>query len=325
MDLIDRYLTAVRRHLPRQQQDDIVSELSDSLRSEIEERERELRRPLHEAEQAELLKRRGHPWLMASRYLPQQHLIGPGLYPYYRQALTMVVFWVVLPITLIGGAITAIYADNPMHVWSRVVGAAWNGAIYSVGIVTIVFAILEHERVRLNVLDNWNPKRLPNADDVREVPRSESVLGLIFTLTFLIFWTGAFRVPDLIFFNSEPARIAGGPVWGQLYWPILVSLIASIGIYLIDMVRPWRSTAVSMADIVINLVNLGILSIMLRANNYVQVQTTAEHLEKAARAEYFINNTFMVTFTVIAIITAWDVLYEIWRLVKSRPARAYAL
>jgi hypothetical protein len=72
-------------------------------------------------------------------------------------------------------------------------------------------------------------------------------------------------------------------------------------------------------------VNLGILSIMLRANNYVQVQTTAEHLEKAARAEYFINNTFMVTFTVIAIITAWDVLYEIWRLVKSRPARAYAL
>ena len=39
MDLIDRYLVAVRRYLPRPQQDDIVSELSDSLRSEAEERE----------------------------------------------------------------------------------------------------------------------------------------------------------------------------------------------------------------------------------------------------------------------------------------------
>src|SRR5687768_18157345 len=101
MDLIDRYLVAVRRYLPRPQQDDIVSELSDSLRSELEEREQALSRPLNEAEQSELLKQRGHPWLMASRYLPQQYLIGPALFPYYRQALTMVVFWVVLPITLL--------------------------------------------------------------------------------------------------------------------------------------------------------------------------------------------------------------------------------
>ena len=38
MDLIDRYLVAVRRHLPRDVQKDIISELSDSLRSEAEER-----------------------------------------------------------------------------------------------------------------------------------------------------------------------------------------------------------------------------------------------------------------------------------------------
>ena len=69
MDLIDRYLTAVRRHLPRPKQDDIVSELSDSLRSEVEEREHALNRPLNEAEQAALLKQRGHPWLMANRLL----------------------------------------------------------------------------------------------------------------------------------------------------------------------------------------------------------------------------------------------------------------
>jgi hypothetical protein len=326
MDLIDRYLAAVRRQLPPEQQDDIVQELRDSLRSEAEEHETQTGRPLSEDEQAAMLKTRGHPWLMASRYLSQQYLIGPSLYPYYRKALGMVVFWVVLPIVIFGGAITTIYSDASVAGWiNRVIPAAWNGAIYSVGLVTIVFAILEHERVRVNVLDSWNPRRLPDPDEVRAVPRSESVMGLILSMTFLIWWTGIFRVPDLIFFSSEPARIQAGPIWAQLYWPILLSLIASIGIYTIDMVRPWRSTAVSLVDIGIGLANLGIITIILRANNYVQVQTTAEFIDKAARAEYFINNSIMVTFVIIGALTAWDVLYELWRLVKARPARAYAL
>ena len=38
MDLIDRYLIAVRRQLPRDLQDDIARELGDSLRSEAEDR-----------------------------------------------------------------------------------------------------------------------------------------------------------------------------------------------------------------------------------------------------------------------------------------------
>src|SRR5688572_24381946 len=84
MDLIDRYIAAVRRQLPQDKQDDIAQELGDSLRSEAEELALGTGRPLTEDQQSEMLKQRGHPWLMASRYLPQQHLIGPGLYPYYR-------------------------------------------------------------------------------------------------------------------------------------------------------------------------------------------------------------------------------------------------
>ena len=120
MDLIDRYLVAVRRQLPAALQDDIVQELGDSLRSEAEEHERRTGHPLTADEQAVLLKKRGHPWLMASRYLPQQQLIGPALFPYYRQALKIVVFWVVLPIVLFGGAINAIYsADSSMRLGAR--------------------------------------------------------------------------------------------------------------------------------------------------------------------------------------------------------------
>ena len=128
MDLIDRYLIAVRCQLPRHLQDDIVPELKDSLRSEAEEHERASGHPMTQDEQAALLKKRGHPFLMASRYLPQQFLIGPALFPYYRQALKFVVFWVVVPIALFGGAMHAISAEAPLDVWPRVVGAAWSEA-----------------------------------------------------------------------------------------------------------------------------------------------------------------------------------------------------
>ena len=46
MNLLDRYLQAVRFFLPRRQQDDIVRELSENLLSQMEDRAEELGRPL---------------------------------------------------------------------------------------------------------------------------------------------------------------------------------------------------------------------------------------------------------------------------------------
>src|SRR5688572_1812202 len=263
MDLIDRYLVAVRRQLPAALQDDIIGELGDSLRSEAEEHERTTGHPLTADEQAVMIKKRGHPWLMASRYLPQQQLIGPALFPYYRQALKIVVFWVVLPITLIGGALSAIYSPDSTAVWGRVLAAAWNGAIYSVGIVTIIFAILDHEKLRVTVLDNWNPANLPEPQTGRAIPRSETVMGLVFALTFLVWWTDLVRVPDFTFFDGNPVRLVPAPIWQALYYPVLVSLVASAGIYLIDLLRPWRTLTVSAVDLAINLLNLYIITRIL--------------------------------------------------------------
>src|SRR5450432_2936962 len=83
MELLDRYLQAVRFWLPRAQQQDIIAELSEDLRSQIEEKETELGRSLSEAEVEDILKKRGRPALVANRYLPQRSLIGPLLFPIY--------------------------------------------------------------------------------------------------------------------------------------------------------------------------------------------------------------------------------------------------
>ena len=81
MTLVERYLRAVRFFLPRRQQDDIVRELSENLASEIEERSEMLGRELSENELADILRRHGHPIVVAARYAPRQQLIGPVLLP----------------------------------------------------------------------------------------------------------------------------------------------------------------------------------------------------------------------------------------------------
>ena len=318
MDLIDRYLIAVGRQLPRHVEADIIPELTDSLRSEAEEGERAAGRPLNEEEQAALLKKRGHPFIMASRYLPQQQLIGPALFPFYRQALKFVVFWVVLPIALFGGAIQAIYADAPSAIWTKAIGAAWNGAIYSVGIVTIVFAILDHERVRITVLDSWNPAKLPEPKAGRVVRRSETVMSLLFALTFLVWWTNLVPVPEFVVYAGDRVRLTAAPVWAELYLPILVSLVASIGVHLVDLVRPWRTLTVSVAHLAVEVLNLFIVTRVLQAGRYLEVSGAPEVADKVALANHWFNQILEWTFLIVGAVIIFELCYELWLIVRAR-------
>ena len=84
-------LPARRRGPPAEAQaDDIVAELLDDLLSRVEEQEARLGRQLNTEEQVALLRERGYPLLVATRYLPQQWLVGPALFPYRRLGLQYV-------------------------------------------------------------------------------------------------------------------------------------------------------------------------------------------------------------------------------------------
>ena len=318
MDLIDRYLVAVRRHLPKALQKDIIEELADSLRSEAEDRAQKGGRTLTDDDQAELLKKHGHPWLMASRYLPQQQLVGPALYPYYRQALIMVVFWVVLPATLIGGALAAIYAQDSGQMWGRTLSAAWNGAIYAVGIVTIVFAILESQHVRLTALDNWEPARLPRPQDGRAVPRSESLFNLVITITFLMLWTDAVRLPELIDYGGQPVRFVPDPVWGAVYPPILLSVLVTVAISFVDLMRAWRTRMFSTILVANNLFALGVLAIVWRDGHWVTVVTATAFAAQAARTDRWLNLSIEWSILIIGAITLYETQRELRQMLKAR-------
>ena len=93
MELLDRYLQAVKKHLPWQRQDDIIAELRANLEAQLEDKEAELGRPLTKEEAEQWLKQMGSPIQVAARYQRQQYLIGPALFPTYWYVLKLVLTW----------------------------------------------------------------------------------------------------------------------------------------------------------------------------------------------------------------------------------------
>ena len=73
-ELIDRYLQAVRFWLPKsRKQEELIAELGEDLRSQVEEKEAEISRAINDAEVSEILKRcgapMGHPGLSIGQYV----------------------------------------------------------------------------------------------------------------------------------------------------------------------------------------------------------------------------------------------------------------
>jgi hypothetical protein len=93
MELLERYLQAVRKHLPWQGQDDIVAELRANLEAQLEDKQASLGRGLTADEAEAWLKQVGSPVRVAGRYQPQQYLIGPAVYPIYTYVLKLAMGW----------------------------------------------------------------------------------------------------------------------------------------------------------------------------------------------------------------------------------------
>ncbi|HSK42347.1 MAG TPA: hypothetical protein VLA83_00510, partial [Candidatus Binatia bacterium] len=201
MELLDRYLQAVRFWLPRKQQDDIIAELGDDLRSQIEERESALGRPLNEDELVVLLKQAGNPLWVAGRYQKQQALIGPVLFPLYSFVLKIVALGYLVPWFLTWIVLTVFVPSHPSTNPALTLigrwGTLWTTTIIIFGTVTLAFAILERVQSAVSALQQWDPRKLPRPKD--RVSRVESVFGLVFSIVYLAWWLSLPRYGALMF------------------------------------------------------------------------------------------------------------------------------
>jgi hypothetical protein len=293
MELLDRYLQAVRFWLPRAQQDDIIAELGEDIRSQIEDKESALGRPLHEDELVTLLHQTGHPIRVAGRYQPQQSLIGPTLFPLYEFVLKIVALGYLGPWVLVWSAMLffmpAYRAEQTglplLGTWAHF----WSLAITLFGAITIVFAVLERCQAKIGNLYKWDPRKLPRVVERKQrVSRVESIFGLVFSAFFVAWWLSLPRFGHLMF-GAGDGSISLNPALHAYFLPVLVPTLVIMAQQCINIFRPdwtWlRPTMLMVSDAI----TLGILQSLVNRYPYVILTGSARDAARYARAEFALN------------------------------------
>lgn len=251
MELLDRYLHAIKFWLPLAQQNDIVAELSEDIRSQIEEREAKLGHKLNDYEVAAVLKERGRPSVVASRYLPQGYLIGPTLFPIYRRVLIIVAVcsvsaWILGWVAL--GIFHPLYHSNLGALIGAMWGTFWLTTFIAVGTVTLMFAIFERVQGGAKFLYDWNPLELHAVRDPLRIPRASSSVEIAVNLLFIVWATT--DIWSRVVFEQAGVRIVLAPSWRVFLWVFVVGAIANISLATANLFRlqwTWTTAGVRLA------------------------------------------------------------------------------
>jgi hypothetical protein len=236
MALLDRYLSAVGRHLPAEKLEDILSELRDDIQARLDERAGQLGRPLTTDDEAEVLRPYGRPLLMAARYAKQQQLIGPGWFPFYWMTLK-VALAVVLAIQVALVALFIVMGRPTGEALGRLFQFPFGTAVHVFGWVTLVFGGLELFTTRASFAEKWDPRKLPPPTPVGLPPASrvETGIELVVSAVFATWWVALHDSSGML---HLPSAVLLSPAWSAFYLPILFLILASLLSKCVTLVRP---------------------------------------------------------------------------------------
>lgn len=327
MDLLERYLQAVKFWLPKEQKQDIIAELSEDLRSEIEEKESALGRKLNDTELSAILKQRGRPVFVANRYLPQEHLIGPVLFPIYRLVLKIVMLCYLVPAVVVWITLmifnTGFRADHAgSHIISTlgsIWSTLWSSAFLAVGIVTLVFAVLERLGIKSS-LEDWNPRHLPPVRNLNLVPRSASIIELVANMIFCLWWTSS--MSSVITLNHPNLQVFLSPAWRYFFWGFLLAASLNVALAAANLVRPYWTASRAFVRLLSDAAGSVLFCWLLKANVFTGFTATnvspARALEITAAFNWWTVKMFPVAVIFGVTILCIDA-FRILRVKSSTP------
>jgi len=191
MNLIDRYVTEVGKHLPRKNRLDIEAELRSTLEDMLEDRSQQAGRPADEALAEELLQEYGSPRRVAATYQTHPYLIGPRMFHLYTLVLRIVLFVVTLGLTIatVVSLITS-YPTTPeiMQALINFATGLVSALVAAFGNVTLVFAILERvlPESEFEKEEKWTPAELTKEPNPGQVKTGDRIAGIVFTVAALV-------------------------------------------------------------------------------------------------------------------------------------------
>ncbi len=326
MDLLDRYLQAVKFWLPGKQSQDILAELSEDIRSEIEDKEGELGRPIGSTELEAILTRWGHPMRVAERYLPQQSLIGPVLLPAYTLVLKIATFFCVVPRTLVW---IGFVIFNPSYRTADAIAnglmSTWLTVLHLLVGITAIFAVMEWRQGHSRAWETWTASQLlehERARDPNEIPRSQSIAELVGGLIAAWWWLTLVGSPSSYRFE-DTFQITLWPLYSWAYWPILVFLLAGVVLASVNLFRPSWTRERAGARLAIDALGL-VLAVVLAIGPFIEV-VAANPKPGAADLARWANLFWDITAWSIGISCAARIVQDVRRMVGKKPIQNPAM
>lgn len=313
--LIDRYLQTVRISLPADRRDDIVRELSADIREKVADREAELGRELTADEQEAVLKQFGHPLMLATRYGPQRHVIGPALFPVYTMTLKIALGSAVAVNVALAIAQLA-SGSAPGKAIGHLASFPFTVAVMVFGWVTLVFALIDLNLPRLLQATDLDFKGLVQPT-VERRPRRWSLIAEIFGSTvFLLWWLAIPKAPFLVF-GPAASFLALAPIWQQLYLPIAVIWVVSLAVLWAVLLRPDWGRVRTVGGFVSDFLALVLAGILLNADAVVQLAPGVPATGNVVEVVRIINTQARIVVLIWLLAAIWSVLTSVYRIVTA--------
>lgn len=342
MELLDRYLQAVRKYLPLSRQDDIIAELRANMESQIEDRESELGRPLTQGEFDDFLRKIGHPMVVASRYQQQQYLIGPTMFPMYWYVLRIALLWAFIICMIVTAVVTPLTTPGAQAVFDSLFRtpaillevAAW---------VTLAFAVFDFARTRYphacpsipGITQSWNPSSLPplDSDVVKKGKRrsfTQAVVEIIFGVLFLGWLLLIPHYPFLIM-GPGAAYIEAGPfvlapVWWTFFGCLIALNILQIVWKCIDLARGTWDRPSRVQQVVFKIAGLVPVLILLSAPGHIYILLKNPSVDQVHYGQNLVqvNRAIQLGFSVVCAIIALQLAFDLgkwgWEAYRDRIA-----
>ena len=335
MELLDRYLQAIKKQLPRNRQNDILAELRANYEAQLEDKEAALGRPLTTGEAEDWLRQLGAPMVVAARYLPQQYVIGPAIFPIYWYVLKMVMGWAAVIYTIVSVVTLAFGshgADDIAAAVMRVPGMLFGVAAW----LTLLFAIAEFVANRYpeklppipGFNREWSPSKLPPLDVASrsKKPRSFShaVAKVIFSVLFigwlLLIPEHPFVIlgPNWEYLQQQPFTIAH--ICVIFYWCLVALSIIELKLRLFNLGHERWQRPHPLQRIFLKALALIPLGVLLSAPNQMLIELRNPVLDSARYAEtvHSFNTGIHSALTVVAIIVSLQLAWAVYIWLRDR-------
>lgn len=335
MNLIEKYVSEVGKHLPRKNRADIEAEIRSTLEDMLDERTQG-EGPADESAVIALLKEYGSPREVAGKYKTHPYLIGPRLFPIFEMVVK-IVFAVVAAVSLIGLGVslykTGLTGPEFVSTLGEWIGGLFNGLIAAFGNIVLVFAIIERTQAA-NELERdfkeWDPTELQAEPDPNKIDMADHIATIIFTVLGLVLLN---LYPNLLmvgFFSNE--KWVSFPILTETFFRFLpfINVMGLVQIvfsgYMLSQ-RIW-SPATRIVNILVDIASMVLSIVILRTPGIFGV-TTPEAFrsigidgaaDTLARLFSFIPTIIII---IVVVATAADVGKNLLRIFNHKSKSPY--